>query len=119
MEGKLDHDGSGDARGLSGTTPAPTPKTTNQKAIFINAGGSNYTDSDGNTWVADTGYYNTGNVNSTSEDISSTNKPKIYQSERYQSEMTYRIPLLNGRQAPLCFVNIALHKKKTYHVFSC
>jgi len=59
------------------------------QGIFINAGGENYTDAEGITWVEDKGLYNTGNSHSTNKDISNTDKPTIYQSERWKSTMTY------------------------------
>lgn len=51
-----------------------------QEGIFINAGGSNYTDTEGTTWIADTGLFTEGKSYSTSADITNTDKPKLYQS---------------------------------------
>jgi len=90
--------------------PTPAPVTVSGKAggTFINAGGSDYTDPDGITWVADTGFYTTGKTHSTTADITNTGKPKIYQTERYGSEMRYDIDLLNGEY------NVYLHFAEIY-----
>jgi hypothetical protein len=84
-------------------------------AIFINCGGENYTDAEGNLWVADsaTKFYNTGNAftaptapfNGTDDDI-------LYVSQRWdhsiEPEMKYAIPLVNGNY------NLTLHFSETY-----
>lgn len=84
--------------------PPPTEATdrisafsqTDQPPIFINAGSTrNYTDPEGNKWLADTGYYNTGSRSTTSNTITNTNRQTIYQSERFKP-MTYSIDLLPG-----------------------
>jgi len=81
------------------TTPAtaapPTPSGESQ-CIYINAGGPDYLDPDGVTWVKDTGFYNTGSKHSTDAAIYNTNKPDLYQSERYASEMRYEIETSNA-----------------------
>lgn len=68
-----------------------------QQAIFINAGGPSFRDSDDNLWLSDTGLYNRGSTYSTFESISNTDMPLLYQSERYQSRMKYEIPVTNGK----------------------
>ena len=71
--------------------------STAKDGIFINAGSSsNYTDPDGIVWMTDKGLYNTGRSYTTSDDISNTDKPTIYQSERWRSAMTYSVPVSNG-----------------------
>lgn len=73
------------------------------KPIYINAGGSNYTDKDGNLWVADsvTKYYNTGfALEKNDSAISGTDDQVLYQSERWDvfngPSMTYNIPVPAG-----------------------
>ena len=83
-------------RALSGGEGS-VPFSTANEGIFINAGSSsNYTDPDGTVWMTDKGLYNTGRSYTTSDDISNTDKPTIYQSERWRSAMTYSIPVSNG-----------------------
>jgi len=90
-EGKVNHYGSRKARGLAGTTAE-------QQAILINAGGPDYVDPVGDTWVTDeNGYYSHGKRYSTNAAISNTDTDSLYQTERYASEMTYNIALLNGK----------------------
>lgn len=68
----------------------------------VNAGGSDYTDVDGNLWVADTGFYNLGSTMSISQtvQIAGTNLDELYRSERWDSpqtpEMTYSFPVAPG-----------------------
>jgi hypothetical protein len=98
------------------TTPVPPTKAPigdappnsvpgGPECIYINAGGSDYLDPDGVTWQADegTGYFTASDTFTTSDDISNTDKPDIYQSERYASELMYDIDLANGEY------NIFLH----------
>lgn len=78
---------------------------------FINAGGPSYTDPDGVVWEADK-YFNTGIANPSSAIITGTNKPTLYQSERYDlgggPEMVYNIPIQNGEY------DVSLHFAETY-----
>jgi predicted SnoaL-like aldol condensation-catalyzing enzyme len=98
------------------TTPVPPTKAPigdappnsvpgGPECIYINAGGPDYLDPDGVTWQADegTGYFTASDTFTTSDDISNTDKPDIYQSERYASELMYDIDLANGEY------NIFLH----------
>ena len=78
------------------STSTTTSPLRAQPSIFINAGGQNYTDSDGNTWLSDEGYYTSGIKYSTTASIDNTDKPDIYQTERYKSDMRYIVGLLNG-----------------------
>lgn len=77
------NEGSSVNRNLSpGTTyaappaPVPTPGT-EQQGIFINAGGrDDYTDTDGNTWVPDANFVNTGRTYQKTVAISKTGKSR-------------------------------------------
>lgn len=62
--------------------------------IFVNSGGSAYTDTLGNNWPADTGFTG-GQVGSTTNAIAGTPDPKLYQSERYGS-FTYSFTVPAG-----------------------
>ena len=86
-------------------TPAlPTPVTpTNappSSCIYINAGGPDYLDPEGITWKTDEGtdYFTpiSSDTFSTTKDIKDTDKPGIYQTERYASELRYNVDLVNG-----------------------
>jgi hypothetical protein len=70
------------------STPA-TPGT-----IRINAGGPAYTDSSGNSWLADQ-YFTGGGTFSSSHAISGTSDQALYQNERWGS-FSYAIPVVNG-----------------------
>src|SRR5499427_1440989 len=64
--------------------------------IRVNAGGPNYVDSLGQTWSADSGF-NGGMTASTSNTISNTNDPTLYQTVRYglgpsSFDYTFRVP---------------------------
>ncbi len=80
----------------SASTPAPPAV-----AIRINVGGPSYTDSTGNSWLADTGF-NTGHAlgwpGSTS--IAGTSDPTLYRTERWDDsgspEMQYSITVPRG-----------------------
>lgn len=64
--------------------------------IRINAGGSEYTDTQGNVWSADQ-YFLNGNVGLyPGRAISNTEDDVLYRSERWDDDLAYDIPLLNG-----------------------
>ena len=65
-------------------------------------------DPDGNAWVSDEGYYTSGVKYATTASIDNTNKPVIYQTERYKSDMRYNVGLLNG------IYDISLHFAEIY-----
>jgi N-acetylneuraminic acid mutarotase len=65
-------------------------------AVRINAGGSAYTDSLGQTWQADTFFVGTSAVFSTTQPITGTTDDSLYQSERYGQSFSYQIPIANG-----------------------
>lgn len=64
-------------------------------AIRINAGGDAFTDNSGNVWSEDK-YFRNGNTYITSAEISQTTDDPLLQSERYQSNLDYTIPLERG-----------------------
>lgn len=72
--------------------------------IYINAGSrTNYTDSQGRVWVADSilDYHNAGNTYVSTATIAGTEDQSLFQSERWQSnkeeeELQYSIPVANG-----------------------
>lgn len=78
----------------------------NEKILLINAGGSDYIDPDGNRWVSDESpvqYFNAGKRYSTRANITNTDKPELYQTERNRRAMTYTIDLPNG------YYDVSLH----------
>lgn len=84
-------------RGLRDSLGRVNRHLSSEEGIFINAGSSsNYTDPDGIVWISDKDLYDTGKSYSTSDDISNTDNPTIYQSERWRSAMTYSIPVTSG-----------------------
>jgi N-acetylneuraminic acid mutarotase/glucose/arabinose dehydrogenase len=81
--------------GFNATSTTSTPPVD----IHINAGGDVYTDSQGETWNADT-LYNTGNAFIGGSPINGTVDDTLYQSERWDPssapELQYEIPVPNG-----------------------
>jgi hypothetical protein len=84
--------------------------------LRVNAGGSQYTDTQGNTWLADQayvsgswGFYGTDNTvdRGTGHSISGTTDDRIYQTERYGLS-GYRFDVGNGTYA------VVLHFAETY-----
>ncbi|HEY1336473.1 MAG TPA: malectin domain-containing carbohydrate-binding protein [Bryobacteraceae bacterium] len=75
------------------TVTAPPP-TTGFTPIRVNAGGTAYVDSLGQTWAADTGYSG-GNTWSVSNSIANTNAPALYQTCRWGS-FSYHYSVPNG-----------------------
>jgi hypothetical protein len=65
---------------------------------------SSYTDSAGNVWSADAGFFNTGNTFTTSHAIAGTPDPALYQNDRWsavgwstgKAAMVYTIPVPSG-----------------------
>jgi hypothetical protein len=63
-----------------------------QSTWRVNSGGPAYTDSQGHVWVADTGYSG-GTLAGTSNAISNTSDPALYQDERWGSySYTFNVP---------------------------
>ena len=79
--------------------------------IRVNAGGSQYTDTVGKVWSADTGF-NTGRLSSTTADILGTTDDPLYQLQRFDGkslpELTYSFAVPNGDYA------INLHFAENY-----
>lgn len=81
------------------TLQAPT--TGNEVVLYrLNAGGPAYTDSNGDDWSPDAGFYNVGGTFSTNSAIAGTADDYLYQSERYgsnsSSNMIYSFPVDPG-----------------------
>lgn len=87
--------------------PSSSPTVSGQEAIYINAGGRDYVDPEGNLWVSDS-RFTTGSVSTTEADIENTDKPALYQTERFQSRLVYTIPLLDGEY------KVSLHFAEIY-----
>ncbi|MEQ9626250.1 malectin domain-containing carbohydrate-binding protein, partial [Coleofasciculus chthonoplastes] len=73
---------------VNAAPPVPTD-------VRINVGGGNYTDTQGNLWLADT-YFTNGNTSSTNGSINGTVEDTLYQTDRYQNSFGYDIPVTNG-----------------------
>nr|MDA8155442.1 malectin [Actinomycetota bacterium] len=67
----------------------------NTSPAGINSGGGQYTSQSGVVYQADTGYSG-GAPASTTANITGTNDPALYQTERYGKTFSYNIPLANG-----------------------
>ena len=83
--------------------------------IYINAGGDNYTDSQGNEWVSSSVavYHNTGNqVTPSTSEINNTVDDTLYQTELWDDnsgeEMKFEIPVPTGTY------EVTLHFAETY-----
>lgn len=78
----------------------------------INCGGPDYTDPDGNLWVSDAGFYNTGKVYSVSQSISGTSADALFQTERFDKpaapNLRYSIPV------PVGEYQVRLHFSENY-----
>ncbi len=83
----------------TGTSGGGTGATVGKTVIRINAGGGNYTDTNGHLWSADTGS-NTGTTMSVSDSIDGTVDDPLFQTERWDPsaapELAYRFALPNG-----------------------
>ena len=71
-----------------------------QQPIRVNCGGPSYTDSRGQVWQPDTGFYaGPTSTYSTTSPVSGTADPKLFQTERYingSAPMIYSFPVANG-----------------------
>jgi hypothetical protein len=75
--------------------PDPTPMPTPSRPIFaVNAGGPQYTATNGNVYLADTGFIG-GATYTTTATTAGTADSKLYQSERH-GNFSYAIPVNNG-----------------------
>ena len=64
-------------------------------SFAVNSGGGQYTSQSGTVYQADTDYSG-GTAASTTANITGTNDPTLYQTERYGKTFAYNIPLANG-----------------------
>ncbi len=96
-----------DAKGMNDGTFCKPTRNEEEQVIRINAGSSHdYVDPEGNIWSADK-YYDTGRTYFTTANISNTDKPELYRSERYSPRMAYEIPVGKGIfLVSLCFSEI-------------
>ena len=69
--------------------------TPSRPIVRINAGGGSYVDSNGDLWQADD-YFDGGNVFETTDAIFQTEDDTLYQSERWNQNLSYDIPVENG-----------------------
>ena len=87
---------------LSGANSVTATLTVNPPASFtpvrINSGGPAYTDSLGQKWTADTGYTG-GGPYSTTNTITNTPDPKLYQTSRYGASFSYAVHAPSGSYA--------------------
>lgn len=97
--------------GFSVTTPS---------AVRINAGGDAHTDSEGNLFIADQYFSGGSQVFAVTDDIfipgtggTTANDEDVddilYQTERYDGDLSYEIPIANG------FYTLRLHYAELYH----
>jgi hypothetical protein len=85
------------AAGSPSTATAPVTTPSSFNPIRVNAGGSAYTDSLGQSWSADTGSTG-GSTYSSDAGVSGTSDPALYQTERYANggALEYRFNVPNG-----------------------
>jgi hypothetical protein len=93
-------------------TPLPLPPL--PSVVFVNAGGSNYSDGEGNRWSADQSYapgrwgYTSGKTYRTSATIANTTDDVLYQTERY-GNFSYKFDVANGEY------DVTLYFTEIYH----
>ena len=96
-----------------------------QNDIFINFGGNNFTDDQGNTWIADRAMGISGGRFSTSIEIGGTVNDPIYQSELwakdYNDSLEIKVPIKNGLyEVRMHFAEIFSGCQKTQcRIFDC
>ena len=92
---------------ISEPEPEPKPEPNpDSSAIRINAGGNGYTDQAGNVWLADK-YFVGGKTYQTKSAIAKTTDDPLYQTERWQKNLSYNVPVENGDyQVTLKFAEI-------------
>lgn len=98
------------------TAPSPTPTPT---PVRINCGGPAYTDTAGQIWAKDS-FFSGGTAKkySSTQSVSGTSDPALYQTERYAQTLTYMIPLANGTyDVTLDFAEM-YHNAAGHRVFS-
>lgn len=74
--------------------PQPLTPPSTPTAVYINSGGSGYTDPQNVAWAADNGFAG-GTAYSTANAIANTNSSPLYQTVRY-GNFNYGIPVANG-----------------------
>ena len=79
----------------SANEPTVSATQVTTSAIRINAGGGDYTDSEGNLWQADN-YFTAGNTSLFNVPIAGTSEDTLYQTERWRKNFGYAIPVDNG-----------------------
>ncbi len=87
-------------------------------ATRVNAGGTTYTDTLGNLWLADTGFLG-GKAYTTTKPIANTSNPTIYQSARGSKTFSYLLNAANGAYTlNLHFAEFAYNKtgQRTFNV---
>jgi hypothetical protein len=78
------------------------PSTGSDAAFAVNAGGSDYTATDGTTYVADQNFtggqtFTSGSAGTPSQpEIANTDDDELYWTERYGTEFGYAVPVENG-----------------------
>ncbi|HEY1214606.1 MAG TPA: malectin domain-containing carbohydrate-binding protein, partial [Bryobacteraceae bacterium] len=83
--------------GQTASAQLTLPQPPTALPIRIKCGGASLTDEQGNVWSSDFGLYDYGASGGTSNNISNTNTPSVYQTERWMSApMRYHIPAPNG-----------------------
>ena len=89
---------------LSGSaTEAPS----NGFELRLNAGGPEYTDVQGHTWLSDAAYANATRTYTTGNAIGGTEDDVLYQTERFSNSLAYQIPVPSGdHQVTLHFAEI-------------
>ncbi|MGB7087274.1 MAG: malectin [Phormidesmis sp.] len=92
----------GMAGGLIESDQVSPQSTDLPEAVRINAGGANYADALGQTWLSDQFFQgnpavgNASSLATTSSEIAGTLNDTLYQSERYAKTLSYHIPVANG-----------------------
>lgn len=101
---------------VSSSSSPPQTASPNKDATYrINAGGASYTDSNGNTYIADS-FYNNGGQRERwtggSRGIAKTNDDALYREARFDPpsdpQLKYDLPVLNGQY------QVVMHFSETY-----
>jgi hypothetical protein len=79
------------------TVDATTNSSTPTNEIRINCGGGEYQATNGVVWSADFGYNTNSDSYAATQNISDTQDPELYQTERYGKEVRYSLPVANGQ----------------------
>ncbi len=79
------------------STPMNENSSTSTNEIRINCGGTSYTSAQGVVWSTDFGYNTNSDSYAATQNISDTQDPELYQTERYGKEVRYSLPIANGQ----------------------